>query len=81
LQVELRDELAIGSDAAAVRSLLQTSPDGTIVCTHREVIASLLGAEQIPARGSAQLLVIDDDGAMSYFPLVAHAAAAELQPA
>ena len=53
LQVELRDELAIGSDAAAVRSLLQTSPDGTIVCTHREVIASLLGAEQVPAKGDA----------------------------
>jgi 8-oxo-dGTP diphosphatase len=56
LHVELRDELLPDASADAVHALLDELPDATLLCTHRETIASLFGGKLTCQKGGAWLL-------------------------
>jgi 8-oxo-dGTP diphosphatase len=59
LGIELRDELAEGAPAAAVRELLEElrDTDGeACLCTHGDVIAELIGYDRPAKKGSVWVL-------------------------
>lgn len=67
---ELREELAEGS-GAAVLELLHTLGDGTALCTHGDVVETLVGSDRPKKKGSTWLLEVSRDGvvtAVEYLP-------------
>jgi phosphohistidine phosphatase SixA len=56
MPLEIRHELGIGATGEDVRRLLAESRHGALLCTHREVIAELVGHERVPTKGDALIL-------------------------
>jgi 8-oxo-(d)GTP phosphatase len=56
LRVETRDELLPDAPLEDTLALLAELPDSALVCTHREVIARLLGEELTCEKGATWLL-------------------------
>jgi len=54
--LEIRRELGLGARGEEVRRLLARSGDGALLCTHREVIAELVGHDFVPVKGNALIL-------------------------
>ena len=81
LGIELRPELAIEheNDVDASRSLLDLFGDMTLVCTHREFIAELVGAELVPTKGDR--LVVECEAGMPVQIQRAFGQRPELEPA
>jgi len=60
LPIEERDELAEGASVADALRLVALLPDGApILCTHRALVADLVGWERQRAKGSAWVLEPD----------------------
>jgi phosphohistidine phosphatase SixA len=56
MPLEIRNELGLGATGEDVHRLLAGSRDGALLCTHREVIAELVGHEHVPTKGDALIL-------------------------
>ncbi len=54
--LEIRRELGLGAAGVDIRRLVARSGGGALLCTHREVIAELLGHDSVPAKGDALIL-------------------------
>ena len=54
--LEIRRELGLGAAGEEIRRLVALSGEGALLCTHREVIAELVGHDCVPAKGDALIL-------------------------
>jgi phosphohistidine phosphatase SixA len=70
LRVEIREELLPDAAVEDIRALLSELPDTALVCTHREVIERLFGAELTCEKGGTWLLERDssDWAPVAYVP-------------
>lgn len=81
LPIETRPQLAIGHAPGSARALLDDCDDLTLICTHREVIAEIVGADRVPARGGALVMHYESGGRFRAERLAAQQPELALEPA